>query len=129
MRLYFLSLHPNLCTFLSKLFRFDLNNVRFCVDTLLHPVNGCHGLSFASTPSRKLCFCMTKEMGRGVKEGQKTETKPDTNSFLKVHREYATFILEQNPNYPKLRVKSIFLAKINLIVQTGSWKHKQFNYC
>lgn len=47
---------------------------------------------------------MKKEMRRGVKEGQKTETKPETNSFLKAHREYAHFILEQNPNYPKLGV-------------------------
>lgn len=35
---------------------------------------------------------MKKEIRRGVKEGQKTETKPDTNSFLKAHREYANFI-------------------------------------
>lgn len=59
---------------------------------------------------------MKKEIRRGVKEGQKTETKPDTNSFLKAHREYANFILEQNPNYPKLGV----LAKTNLILQNGN---------
>lgn len=47
---------------------------------------------------------MKKEMRRGVKERQKTETKPETNYFLKAHRECAHFILEQNPNYPKLGV-------------------------
>lgn len=58
---------------------------------------------------------MKKEIRRGVKEGQKTETKPETNSFLKAHREYANFILEQNPNQ-----EFIFLAKTNLILQNGN---------